>query len=528
MSLSQLRRSSIDRRRFLQYAWRTVGASMSVALLPGQHLFATPRFGSNPFTLGVASGDPTPDGIVLWTRLAPDAANYASMGQNPIPVRWRMATDDRMRQIVRHGVAVAAPQLAHSVHVEVNRLQSERDYFYQFAVRGEESPIGHFRLMAPEDGRVDQLRFAFASCQDFQNGFYTAYEHMAREDLDFVVFLGDYIYEDEPDPSGVRQHTGAGEPVTLDEYRARYAQYRSDPALQAAHAAFPWAVTFDDHEVDNDWSGDIPQDPDEQPIDAFLARRAAAFQAYYEHMPLRFAQRPRGAAIRIHRQLQFGDLLNLYLLDTRQYRSITEPCGYGTGPLCPEVLDPTRTMLGVAQERWLRARLAHSYARWNVLAQQVPVTRLDVGGPSEPEYKLDKWDAYPVARERLLRFLDEARIRNPVVITGDLHDAWVAHVKRDFDDPASPVVASEFVGTSISSDGDGAEASEDGVAVAANGRNPHVIFHNYRRGYAVCEVNHREWRTHFRIVPFVSAPGAPLATLASFVVEDGQPAAQPG
>jgi alkaline phosphatase D len=527
MSQYQPRRSSLDRRHFLQYTWRTVGASLALALLPGHGLRATPRFGSNPFTLGVASGDPTPNGIVLWTRLVPDPTDPHSLGQASVPVRWRIATDDRLHQIVRHGVAVAHPQLAHSVHVEVHSLSSRRDYFYQFDVGGNESPIGHFRLTVPKDGGVGHLRFACAACQDFQDGFYTAYEHLAREDLDFVVFLGDYIYEDEPDPLGVRQHTGAGEPVTVDEYRARYALYRSDPALQAAHAACPWAVTFDDHEVDNDWSGDTPQDPDEQLLEAFRARRAAAFQAYYEHMPLRTGQRSHGASIRIHRRLQFGTLLDVYLLDTRQYRSLTEPCGYGTGPLCSAVLDPARTMLGAEQEHWLFAGLARSHTRWNVLAQQVPVTRLDVGGPGVPAYKLDKWDAYPVARERLLRFLGAARVRNPVVLTGDLHDAWVAHLQPDFDDPASPVVASEFVGTSISSDGDGTEASKDGLAVAANGRNPHIIFHNNRRGYAVCEVSQREWRTHFRIVPFVRAPGAPLATRASFVIEDGQPAAQP-
>jgi alkaline phosphatase D len=519
--------SSVDRRRFLRQAWHAVEASMALSLLPGDALSAASRFGDNPFTLGVASGHPTRDGIVLWTRLAPAVVDAAGMARAAVPVRWRIGDDEHMRRTIDRGVAVAFPELAHSVHVEANHLKPGRDYFYQFHVNDEESPIGHFRTAPPRHANMHRMRFAFASCQDFQNGFYTAYEHMAREDLDLVVFLGDYIYEDEPDPSALRQHTGAGEPVTLDEYRARHALYKSDPALQAAHAACPWAVTFDDHEVDNDWSGDNPQDPDEQPTAVFLARRAAAFQAYYEHMPLRHEQRPTGSSIRIYHRLHFGDLADFHVLDTRQYRSLTEPCGYGTGPICPAVLDPARTMLGSEQERWLFRGLARSDARWNVIAQQVPVARLDVGGPTEPEYKLDKWDGYPTARERLLTFLLTAHVTNPVVITGDLHDAWVAHLKLNFDDRASPVVASEFVGTSISSDGDGAEASEDGQLVAANGRNPHVIFHNYRRGYCTCEVGRRELRTTFKIVPFVSAPGAPLTALASFVVEDGQPAAQP-
>lgn len=479
-----------------------------------------------PFTLGVASGDPLPDSVVLWTRLAPSPLETGGgMPQQAVMLRWEIAADERFRRSVLKGWAVAAPHDAHAVHVEVDGLAPGRDYWYRFIVAGEASAIGHTRTAPAPGQHQSRLRCAFASCQDYEDGLYTAYGHMAGEDLDLVVFLGDYIYEGAPSSSAakVRQHAGDGETVTLEQYRQRYAQYKTDADLQAAHAAFPWMVTLDDHEVDNDWSAYIPQDPELQSTEAFLRRRAAAFQAYYEHMPLRAWSRPRGPTMRLYRRLGFGNLAEFNVLDTRQYRSLTEPCGYGTGPACDAVYDPERTMLGDRQEAWLYAGLRRSQARWNVLAQQVPVTRIDVGAGEQQELKLDKWDAYPVARQRLFDFIAAQRPSNPVVISGDLHDAWVAHLKQDFDDPDSETLASEFVGTSISSDGDGAESSEDGINAFANGRNPHLLFHNYRRGYVSCELTQDQWLAHFRVVDFVEQPGAPLRTEASFAVEDGNP-----
>jgi alkaline phosphatase D len=373
------------------------------------------------------------------------------------------------------------------------------------------------------------LRIAMVSCQDWQDGFYTAYRHLVDEDVDVVVHLGDYIYEgparDPDDPAGPRVHDG-GETVNLAGYRNRHALYKTDPDLQAAHAAAPWIATFDDHEVDNDWSGDIPEDPENQTTEAFLARRAAAFQAYYEHLPLPSQARPSGPAIRIHRRISLGPLADLHVLDTRQFRSLTEPCGYGTGPACDAVFDPTRTMLGDAQEAWLRDGLDRSDARWNLIAQQVPMMHIDVGANTQ-ELKLDKWDAYPVARQRLLEFLAKRRPANPVVLTGDLHDAWVGDLTLNFDDPDAPVVGTEFIGTSISSDGDGAEASEDGIAAFANGRNPHIHFHHYRRGYTTLDITPTQLTATYRAIPFVSAPDAPINTAARFTVADGEPGAHP-
>jgi alkaline phosphatase D len=482
-----------------------------------------PRWQGNPFSLGLASGDPTDDGVVLWTRLAPDPLGGGGMPPLRVPVRWELARDERFRHVVRRGYAWATPELAHSVHVEVDDLQADREYFYRFKAGGEVSPVARTRT-APRDGHgTGSYRFAFVSCQSWEDGYYTAYRHLADEDIAAILHLGDYIYESVPDPDAVRTHDGAGEPITLEQYRNRHALYKTDLDLQLAHATHPFISTIDDHEVDSDWRSSFPQDPDLQPPAAWEARKAAAFQAYYEHMPLRRESVARGARIDLYRRFTIGDLVEINVLDTRQYGSRTEPCGYGTGPACDEVLDPRRTILGAEQERWLLRGLDRSRARWNVLAQQVPIAKLDVGAGPPVNLKLDKWDAYPVARQRLFDFLRARRVANPIVVTGDLHDNWVADLKADFDDPSSPTIGSEFIGTSISSEGDGAERSQEGEIALAE--NPHVRFHNFRRGYVRCDVTRRRWRTDFRVLPYVSTPGAPVSTRASFEVRDGVPGA---
>lgn len=398
-----------------------------------------------------------------------------------------------------------------------------RRVLFRFESGGELSPVGRTRA-APHGHGTGDYRFAFISCQDWQDGPWTAFGHLAEEDVALVLHLGDAIYENAPSATAVRPHEGIGEPVTLDDYRRRDAQYRTDPDGQLVHARHPFVSTFDDHEVDNDWRSTFPQDPAVQTPLAWEARKAAAFQAFYEHMALRRQSIARGAPIRLYRRLQIGDLVEFNVLDTRQYGSRSEPCGYGTGPACPEVFDPARTMLGEEQEHWLYHRLGRSRARWDVIAQQVPVMRMDVGAGAPVELKLDKWDAYPVARQRLLDEWQRRRVANPVVLTGDLHDNWVGDVKANFDDPASATIGTEFIGTSISSDGDGVAQSEEGrIALAEN---PHIRFHNSQRGYVRCHVTDGRWRTDFRMVPFVTRPGAPVTTLASFEVRDGTPGAQ--
>ncbi len=307
-------------------------------------------FPRDPFTLGVASGDPLPDGVVLWTRLAPEPLHGGGMPMARVELSWAVASDARMRDIVQRGTAMARPELGHAVHVEIGGLQPAREYWYRFTVGREASPIGR-TMTAPAAGALPQrLRFALVGCNHYEAGYFTAYRHMAAERPDFAFHSGDYIYEGREIADRVRRHLG-DEIYTLVDYRNRYAQYKSDPDFKAAHAATPFVVSYDDHEVENNWAG-VQSEDDDVPPELFLMRRAAAFQAWYEHMPVRRAQLPQGPDILSYRRLEFGDLLSLNVLDTRQYRS-DQPCGDGIKPVCEAVNDPRATMLGARQESWL-------------------------------------------------------------------------------------------------------------------------------------------------------------------------------
>jgi alkaline phosphatase D len=344
---------------------------------------------------------------------------------------------------------------------------------------------------------------------------------MAEEDLDLVIHLGDYIYEYEVKPKAVRQHVGP-ECVTLEQYRNRLAQYRTDEHLQRTHARFPWIVTWDDHEFDNNYAGQVSEEPGVEP-QPFLERRARAYQAYYEHMPLRKAQFPHGPHCQLYRQASFGRLANFAVLDTRQYRT-DQPCGDHNKPPCDEVYSDKATLLGDRQEQWLYDTLRKSPAAWNVLAQQVMMARVDRTPGEVVAYSMDQWPGYEANRQRVLKFFAESKVRNPVVITGDIHANWVNDLQVDASRPRSPIVGTEFVGTSISSGGDGAEKLKNHDDVLAE--NPFVKFYNYERGYVACELTPQNWTTHYRTVPYVTRPGAPVVTRSSWVVEDGRPGAQ--
>ena len=470
------------------------------------------RFRSYPFRLGVASGDPEPDGVVLWTRLAPDPLEGGGMRPRPVRVRWEVAEDERLRRVVARGEAIARAEEGHSVHVEVHGLRPGREYFYRFVAGGEASATARTRT-APAPGSDAAVRFAFASCQHYEHGHYTAYRHMADEDLDLVLHLGDYIYEFAPRayqaPSGVARAYDTPEPTTLMGYRDRYAEHKLDPDLQAAHHAFPFVVTWDDHEVQDNYAGLTcgTQDPV-----AFGARRAAAYQAYWEHMPLRRRSRPGRDEMRVYRRLDYGRQLRLNVLDTRQYRTDQAPAGT-TG-----WRSGGRSALGAAQERWLVDGLARSDARWNVVAQQIFFARRDCTPGPARDVQPDAWDGYPAARRRLTRALERAA--NPIVLSGDVHSNWANHVMDDYDDPRGRVVATEFVGTSISSGGDGGDIRPDLRSLL--GENPHVKFTNGQRGYVRCRVDAHEWRTDYRVVPYVSRAGAPVGTRRSFTVRAGE------
>lgn len=517
----------VDRRRFLQLS---AGAAAAIGLsqLPGEAARAAWRAPDDPFTLGVASGDPSSNGIVLWTRLAPEPLEVGGgMPRRPVAVQWELATDERLSNVVRSGSALASPELAHSVHVEVSGLEPWREYFYRFRAGGETSPVGRTKTTPRRRAHLERLQFAFASCQHWGSGFYSAYRRMAEEDLDLVVHLGDYIYEDSIGPNGNARGVYVppllrSETERLREYRLRYSLYKSDPDLREAHRLFPWVVTWDDHEVDNDYADEDSQDRRDE---RFLRRRAAAYQAYYEHMPLRRISLPRGPNLRLYRRVTYGDLAEFSVLDTRQYRS-PPPCGRGEHPRCAAALDPSVTMTGPRQERWLLEGLDASTARWNVIANQVLMAELDHDlGPGEIFWQ-DAWDAYPAARARILQHIASRNVRNPVVITGDWHSTFVNNLKLDFVEPRSPVVATEFVGTSISSNGDAiVYGPYYGPMIPEN---PHIkFFEGDRRGYVRCRLSPGLWQTDLRMVTTVSRRDAPVYTLASFVVEDGVPGAEP-
>jgi alkaline phosphatase D len=510
----------LTRREFVRGGGSFAAAALLSSCRVTGPVAAAPKFTAYPFSLGVASGDPAPDSVVLWTRLAPQPLQPGGgLPPEPVAVAWQLCDDEAMTRVVRAGTAIANPAWGHSVHVEAEGLRPDRWYWYRFKAGGEVSPQGRTRTLPAANTLPERLRFAFASCQHYETGLYTAFEHMAREDLDLVVHLGDYIYEGAAQDGRVRRHNSA-EIVTLDDYRARYAQYKTDPALQAMHAAAPWIVTWDDHEVANNYAAHLPQLRDRAKTDEFLRRRAAAYQAYYEMMPLRRAQLPRGPDLLLYRRLDYGRLAAFHVLDTRQYRT-PQPQGDGLKPPSPVLLDPRGTVLGEAQREWLFRGLERSPATWNALAQQIMVARVDRTAGPEVGLSMDQWPGYEYERRRLLRHWQERKVRNPVVLTGDIHTNWANELVADADRPDGPSVGVEFVGTSISSGGDGTDAPRNLAATLAE--NPFVKFHNAERGYVRCELTPRQWRSDYRTVPFVTRPGAPLQTRASFVVESGRP-----
>ena len=507
----------IDRRQLLTLAGAGgVGLAATVAGVSAAPVMANPTHHLDPFTLGVASGDPLPDGVVLWTRLAPEplvADGLGGMTGHVVPVVWEVAEDPRFRHVVKRGVERATPELGHAVHAEVHGLRSDREYYYRFRTGGAVSPVGRTRTAPSALARPRELAFAFVSCSNYPTGYFTAYQHLATEDLDLVVHLGDYIYEGPAAGTLGRAHLPAAEIFSLADYRVRHAQYKTDADLQLAHARFPWAVTWDDHEVENNYADEISEDAAQDP-ESFLRRRAAAYQAYYEHMPLRRSAVPRGADMRIYRRLRYGRLAEFNLLDGRQYRSdqVTDQAALD---------DPARSMLGAEQERWLIDGLSHSAGTWNIVAQQTVMAKADRDpGPGEllPN---DNWNGYEPARQRLFDGVVQRRVENMVVITGDAHCSMVADLKQNFDDPASRTVGVEFLGTSVTSGGDGAPMDTRGTEWLAS--NPHMRFYDARRGYVRCTVDNGTWRSDYRAVPAVTTPDAAVSTIASFVVEEGRP-----
>lgn len=505
------------------------------SFLIGRYGRALAAGSSSPFALGVASGEPAPDGVVLWTRLAPQplAADGSGGITEAAAVTWEIATDDAMRQVIQRGTVEANRRFAHSVHVEVGGLAPNRPYWYRFTALGEQSPVGRTRTAPAPTERIDRLRFAVASCSHWEFGYFSAYRHMAAENPDLVVFLGDYIYEYTVPAAlaerTVRKHDG---PTARDlvGYRNRYALYRTDPDLQGLHATAPCLVTWDDHEVENDyaneWSENVATTPEE-----FLRRRAAAYQAYYEHMPVRARAIPNGGALRLHDRFRFGDLVTFSVLDGRQYRS-KQPCaleqsrrGHVAPDSCAELGDESRTLLGFEQERWLFEGFKTSNAAWNVLAQgQLVASLRQKGSDGVIGHWTEGWDGYTACRTRMLDAIDATRLTNPVFIGGDIHSFWATDLKADFGNPASKTIATEFVGTSITSDGPPYQQFLEMLA-----ENPHVRFFDSRqRGYTAIDLARDRMETRFQVISDRRDPKATVSTLKRFIVESGKTGAVAG
>ncbi|WP_342362304.1 alkaline phosphatase D family protein [Terrarubrum flagellatum] len=515
-----------SRRGFLRAAAGS-GLLLTSGAIFDQRAWADPVFAAYPFSLGVASGEPAPDGFVIWTKLAPKPfERNGGMPMKPVEVAWEIGSEQNMRTILQRGVAVARPELGHAVHVEIAGLQANRDYFYRFSVGGERTITGRARTSPPPGAPLDRLSVGVVGCQRYDDGYFTAYRHVAEERFDVVFHYGDYIYEYRVVRPGERPLAVARvmptEPdvtYTLSDYRLRYAIYKSDPDLQLAHASAPWLVSFDDHEVENNWA-DMHSEKPGVPPEIFALRRVAAFQAWYEHMPLRPSAMPRGAFIDAHRRFDFGTLAQFNVLDTRQHRT-TQPCGDGSHAACADALKPDNTMMGASQEAWLYDGFRSSGARWNVLAQQVMLMRHDRDpSPDKIGYSMDKWDGAVAARERLFKAIEESKLANPVVLTGDIHQNWAGELKADFDKASSKTLGVEFVATSITSGGDGADITRGGEVMLS--KNPHMRFFNNQRGYMRHILTPERWQADYRVLDRVSVAGAPVKTRKSFVVEAGK------
>ena len=521
-----------QRRIFLLHGARLAGLAAAMgASAPAQ----AQRTSSYPFSLGVASGSPLPDSVILWTRILPDPLNAQSAAPVAFAVRWEVAHDQAFTRIAAKGTATASPALAHSVHVDANGLEPERWYWYRFMLGEAVSPVGRTRTAPAPGAMPGMLKLAVASCQHWEFGSYAGHRHIAAANPDLVAFLGDYIYE--WGPYHLRHPASAqrvNESYTLADYRARYAQYKSDPDLQASHLAAPWIVTWDDHEVANDYS----PDRDELLSPGFAERRAAAYQAFYEHMPLRLVP-PRSGAFgdwRIYQRYDWGQLARLHVLDDRQHRAAhaCSPKGRGGSSSvtrsCKVLADPSRSMLGARQEAWLAEGFASSKARWNIVAQQTPmaqVSQLPLDTPGGGRFWNDGWDGYPAARARLFKALQTSKAANPLILSGDVHTFFATDLRPDFNRPVSahnPVIATEFCGTSLTSSSRAQARTQQYVDM-----NPHIKYgRSDKRGFMLMAITPESTSNVFVGLNDVRDPKTAASTLAVFNVANGRPGARRG
>ena len=469
-------------------------------------------FTTDPFGLGVASGDPQHDRVILWTRLVVEPTDVDSTPDETVDVVWEVSETEVFETILQTGLFQTDRSLGHSVHVDVDGLEPEAEYWYRFRVGTFVSPVGRTRTLPCEDARPDRMRIGFTTCQNYMSGWYIVQRDMAAQRLDLIVGLGDYIYES--GRSGAVRDHGADEPVDLDGYRNRYGLYKSDADLQAMHASAPYIGIWDDHEIDNNHAG---ENGPAQGAENWAARRAAAYRAWWEHMPVR-GPAPTGDALRIHKEALVGDLAQILFLDGRQYRD-EQPCNDQIGSRCPET-DDERSLLGEDQEAWLETRLRSAATRWVLLVNPVVMLPMDFGGVF---LNPDQWDGYPRARQRLMDAVVDLALGEPVVFTGDIHASGVGFIPQDPFDPTTEPVISEFVVPAATSGVTDSGIASVGAVLAAQ---PHISWWDFaQKGWVLAEVERERLVSRYRLADDVTNPAGSVAEQRAWVVDAGSPGA---
>ncbi len=524
MNPSLVSRRDVQRRALALALMPWLSAGAQAQLLQGPALGAVPRWQVDPFSLGVASGQPQSGSVVLWTRLRisePDAGLKAQS----LEVVCEVFADASLRQPLRQWRVQTDANRGHSVHVVAHGLKPGRPYWYRFVCGNAISPVGRARTSPAADEAVARLRMGLASCQHYEQGFFAAHRDMAQTGLDLVLFVGDYIYESSNPKFMLRKHEG-GVPKLLDEYRERHAQYKTDTDLQACHAAHTWVMTWDDHEVVNDYANDLDRNfTDPQ---TFLRRRAAAYQAYFEHMPLRLGPDPVNASqMRIHDRMPWGKLADLWTLDCRQYRdhqACLDP-NRGGGRVvvgCDALNDSSRSMLGAAQEQWFYEGLTHSARRWKLVAQSTQMSSSGVNTPLGRSAFTDGWDGYPQARARLLRTVAQAGVQNVLMLGGDVHMNVAAQLRVQANDERSPVVAGEIVTTSVTSRGLGEK-----LLAQIRDNNPDILHaRSDERGFTLLDVRPDRVTADFRTTPNPAQANGVFRSQGQWFIRSGVPGVQ--
>lgn len=494
MGIDRLRHS---RRRFL--AAMAGGLVMPGTVRALSNTVTNPELKANPFVFGVASGDPLPDRVIIWTRLKLQPVDVqAEIDGLPIEVQWEVFDSPSARTRVLRGNGVAWPELGHSVHADVTGLQPGKEYWFRFICGSQSSDLGRTKAAKPE---AESSSFAVVSCNNYEHGYFRAFDLVSRDRLDFVFHAGDYIYEGPPKGGTPRRHSG-GSCMTLSDYRARYEQYRSDPDLRAMHRTTPFIASWDDHEVAGNWAN--LHDKSGTPPEVFQHRRQAAFQAFYEFMPIRIDKWMSRDPFPLYRSFRFGGDVHFVVLDTRQFRD-DQTCGDAkVAPPCAEFLNEDRTMLGREQFKWLESRLAKNRDLWTLVGNQVPSYLRDLGTADEPQYSMDKWDGYPYAQRAFHSLLKEHADGRCLVFSGDLHAHYASELKEDWN-PSSKAFGAEFTVSSVTSSGDGSAQRPEWPSLES--RNPHIRYHSDRRGYLRCVASGETVESEFVVLDKVSVPG---------------------